>query len=173
MSENNTSGNLMMPQLSPAVPSTTFHACAWHIPTGLFSLVMAVLWPIFTSTYFQLPVRINVVYVKRVQQHLQSRLCVNVSSSSEGTYLGIDWRPKSPILSIGDNAPWVPIKKYGENFEVYGYQGKQDPPEILEKGTYTAAYDIPTGSTIILAWHNGLGRKNNGNVFIMLPFMMR
>ena len=56
---------------------------------------------------------------------------------------------------------------------MYGYPGKQDPPEILERCTYTAAYNISTGDTIILACHNGLERNNHGNVSLLTPFMMR
>ena len=97
----------------------------------------------------------------------------NVSSISEATHLNIDSRTKSSILSIGDNAPWVPIGQSGEKFEVYGYRGKQDPPEILERVTYAATCDIPTGGTIILACHNGLGRKNRGNVLLLPTFILR
>ena len=149
MSKNNTGNNLMMPQLVPVILSITFHACVWHIFTGLCALVTVVLCPIFPSTYFQLPVSINVVYLQNVQQHLHSRLCGDVSSRSEGTYLGPDLRSKIHILPIRENAPWVPIKESGENFEVYVYQEKQDPPEILKRGNYAAAYKIPAGSAII------------------------
>ena len=127
----------------------------------------------FQRTYFQLSVSINVSYVWRIQQHLQSRMCGYLYSRLEGTFFGIDSRVESPILSIGYNAPWVPIEKYGENFEVYDYQENQDPPEILDRGTYAAAYDIPTGVTIILAFHNGLRRNNHINVLLLPPFMMR
>ena len=133
----------------------------------------AVICPIFPSTYFQIPFSINVAYVQHIQQHLQYRLFGDVSSILEGIYLGLDSRAKSPILSIGDNAPWVIIKQPGKNFKVYGYLGNHDPPEILERGTLAAAYDVPTGGTIILACHNGLVRKNHGNVSLLPPFMMR
>ena len=56
---------------------------------------------------------------------------------------------------------------------MYGYQGNHDTPEILERGTYTAEYDIPTGGTIILEWNNGLGIKNHVNVLLLLTFIMR
>ena len=133
---------------------------------------MAVILPIFTSTYFQLPFSINVSYVWRVQQHMPSRMCGDLSSNSESTYLGLDSRSKSPILSIGKNTLWVPIKQSGEKIGVYGYWGNQDPPDILDRGTYATAYDIPTSGTIILACHIGLGRKNHGNVLLLPPFVM-
>ena len=100
-------------------------------------------------------------------------MCGDVSYISEGTHFGLDSRSESSMLSIGENAPWVPIEKYSEHLEVYGYRGKQDPPEILEKGTYATAYAILNGGTIILARHNGLGRKYHGNVLLLKPFMMR
>ena len=81
MSKNNNNVNLMITQLAPAIPSINFHACAWNILIGLCSLVTAVLCPIFTSTYFQLPVSINVVYVQRIHQHLHSKLCGDLSYS--------------------------------------------------------------------------------------------
>ena len=62
--------------------------------------------------------------------------------------------------------------KSDEKFEVYGYRGKQYPPDILQRGTYAAAYDIPTGGTIILACHNGLGSNNHGNVSLLSTFMI-
>ena len=55
---------------------------------------------------------------------------------------------------------------------MYGYQGNQDTPEILERGTYVVTYDIPTRGTITLAFQNGLGRKNHGNVLLLITFMM-
>ena len=131
------------------------------------------LCPIFPITNFQLPISINVAYVQRVQQHLNLRLCGDVSYISEGTYLGLDLRSDIPILSIVDNAPWVPIEKSGEKFKVYGYRGNQDLPDILERGTYVASYDIPTRGTIILACHYDLGRKNHGNLSLLPTFMMR
>ena len=73
--------------------------------------------------------------------------------------------PHSP--PHGDNAPWVPIEQSGENFEVYGYQENQDPPEILERVTYAAVYDIPNRGTIILACHNLLGGRNHRNVSLV------
>ena len=84
----------------------------------------------------------------------------------------MDSRAKSPILSIEENSPWVTIEQFSEKFEVYGYRGKKEPPEILERVTYAAAYDVPTGGTIILECHNGLGRKNHKNMSHLLPFMM-
>ena len=65
------------------------------------------------------------------------------------------------------------IEQYGEKSKVYGYRGKQDPPEILERVAYAAAYDIPTGGTIILVFHNLLGRNNHVNLLLLTPFMMR
>ena len=56
---------------------------------------------------------------------------------------------------------------------MYVYRVRQDPPEILQRGTYAAAYEIPTGGTIVLACHNSLGRNNPVNVFLMPHFMMR
>ena len=162
----------MMPKLAPVIPSTTLHSCAWHILTGLCALMTAVICPIFPSTYFQLPLSINEAYVQRVHQHLQSRLCGNLSSSSEGKYFGLDLSGESPILSIEYNSPWVPIKQSGEKFEVYGYWGNQKPPEILDIDTYAAAYDIATGGTIMLECQNGLGRKNHGNVSLLPPLTM-
>ena len=47
VSNNNNGDNLIMPQLSPEIPSITFHSCAWHILTGLCDIVMVVLCPIF------------------------------------------------------------------------------------------------------------------------------
>ena len=163
----------MITQLAPSIPSIPFHACDWHIFTGLCALVTAAMCPIFPRTYFQLSVSINVAYVWRVQQHLQSSMCGYLSSILGGTYFGLDSMSKIPILVIGYNAPWLPIEKSGEKFEVYGYQENQDPPEILERGTYAAAYDIPTGVAIILACHNGLRRKNHRNVSLLPSFMMR
>ena len=161
-----------MPQPAPAIPSITFRVCAWHILTGLCDPVTVVLCPIFQSNYFQIPVSMNVAYVQCVRQHLHSRLYRNVSYISEGTYLGLDLMAGSPIFFIGENAPWVPIKQSGEKSEVYGYQGKQNPPEILERGTYAATYDVPAGGAIILAYHSGLGRKNHRNVSLLPPFVM-
>ena len=66
----------------------------------------------------------------------------------------------------------MPIKKSGEKFEVYGYWGKKEPPEIPERCTYAAAYDIPTGGTIILVYHNILGSNSNFNVLLLPPFIM-
>ena len=100
-------------------------------------------------------------------------MCGDVSYISEGTYLGLDLRDDSPILSIGENAPSVPIKQSSEKFEVHGYRGKQDPPEILERGTYAAAHDIQTGVNIVLVCQNGIGRKNHGNLLLLMPFRMR
>ena len=108
-----------------------------------------------------------------VQQHLQLRLCGDISSILEDTYIGFDTKAKSPILSIGDNVPWVNIKQYGEKFEIYSYRGKQDPPEILDRGTYATAYETLTEGTSILLCHNGLGRNNHGNVLLLPPFIMR
>ena len=56
---------------------------------------------------------------------------------------------------------------------MYSYWGNQDPPEILDRGTYDAAYDIPTVFTIIWACHNVLGRNNHRNLLLLPPFMMR
>ena len=100
-------------------------------------------------------------------------MCGDVSYISEGTHFGLDSRSESSMLSIGENAPWVPIEKYSEHLEVYGYRGKKDSPEILERGTYAAAYEVPTGGTIIVACHKGLVSKNHGNVFILTPSVMR
>ena len=50
---------------------------------------------------------------------------------------------------------------------------KAGTPEILDRGAYAAAYNVLTGSTIILACPNGLCRKNHGNVSLMTPFMTR
>ena len=64
-------------------------------------------------------------------------------------------------------------RKPGEKFEVYGYQGNQDIPEILNKGTYAAAYEVLNRGAIILAFRDGLGWNNYGDVFLLPPFMMR
>ena len=117
MRKNNTSGNLIIPQLLPAITSITFHVSAWHILTGLCALVMTVICPIFPSTYFQLTFSINISYVRRVQQHLQLRLCGDVYSISEGTYIGLDSRAEISILSIVYNAPRFPIEQSVEKFE--------------------------------------------------------
>ena len=66
----------------------------------------------------------------------------------------------------------MPIEKSGEKFEVYGYWVKKDPPKILERSTYSATYGIPTNGIILLACHNGLGRKNHGNLSLLTHFMM-
>ena len=131
VSKNNTSDDLIMPQLAPARSSINFHSCACQILTGLCALVTAVLCTIFPFTYFQLPVSVNVAYVQRLQQHLQTKLCGGVSSSSEGTYLGLYFRGNILILFTGENASWVPIEQSGDILEVYGYQGNQDLPGIL------------------------------------------
>ena len=64
------------------------------------------------------------------------------------------------------------IKESGEKFKVHGNRGKKDTPEILERGSYTAAYEVPTGVSIILACHNGLCRKNHVNVLLLTPEMI-
>ena len=124
-----------MTKLSPARTSVTFYTCTQNILTGLCNIVTAVLFPILPRTYFQLPIRINVEYVRHVHPDLQSRLCGDVSSSLEGIYLGLNLRAEIPIQSIGENSPWVIIKKSDENFEVYGYQGNQDNLRYLREAT--------------------------------------
>ena len=41
------------------------------------------------------------------------------------------------------------------------------------RGTYAATYDVKTGGTIILAFYNGLDRKNKKNMLLMPPLNMR
>ena len=134
-SEKITSDNLIMTKLSPARTSITLYTCTLNISTSLCNIITSVLFPILPRTYFQLPIRINVEYVRHVQPDLQSSLCGNVSSILEGIYLGLDLRAEIPILSIGENSPWVTIKKSEEKFEVYGYRGKQDNLRYLREAT--------------------------------------
>ena len=74
VSNNNTGEDVIMPQLAPARPSITFHDCDRNILTGLCAIVTPLICPILLITYFKVPVRINVAYVRLVQQHLQYRL---------------------------------------------------------------------------------------------------
>ena len=80
----------------------------------------------------------------------------------------------SSIINSSKDGPFVfdPSGPTGNEFEVYGYRGKDGEVEILEEGTFVTAYDIPNGTSILLVVHRALARENQ-EVSLISPFIMR
>ena len=77
------------------------------------------------------------------------------------------------MLTTGTDSPWIWIEAYGKNDEIQRYHGDVDSAKILEKGAYSAAYDTPSGRSIILLSHNVLGRPGHGTTSLIPPFVLR
>ena len=58
----------------------------------------------------------------------------------------------SSIINSSKDGPFVfdPSGPTGNEFEVYGYRGKDGEVEILEEGTFVTAYDFPLNGTSVL-----------------------
>ena len=67
---------------------------------------------------------------------------------------------------------WVCLESSGDKYEVYGYQGNFYGYKVIDIGMCDASYGIPNGVTIILIFHNGLGRSNQIQDYPIHPFFL-